>query len=121
MTSLLTSPSFTSTETFTIKETRKNQDGFSTAVTVTVGGTGADDFVAAVNAKVNASASATSTTELINVRASKLTTGEIVLTHVLGGDIRLVDTELVHHWQMQVLIMPQQHTFTEHLQRAVQH
>jgi len=92
VTSLLTSPSFTSSETFTIKETRKNQDGFSTAVTVTLGGTGADDFVAAVNAKVNASASATSTTELINVRASKLTTGEIVLTHVLGGDIRLVDT-----------------------------
>ena len=92
VTSLLTSPSFTASETFTIKETRKNQDGFSTAVTVTVGGTGTDDFIAAVNAKVNASASATSTTELINVRASKLTTGEIVLTHVLGGDIRLVDT-----------------------------
>jgi len=93
VTSLLTSPSFTSSETFTIKETRKNQDGFSTAVTVTLGGTGADDFVAAVNAKVNASALSTSTTELINVRASKLTTGEIVLTHVLGGDIRLSDGE----------------------------
>jgi hypothetical protein len=92
VTSLLTSPSFTSTETFTIKETRKNQEGFSTAVTITLGGTGADDFVAAVNAKVNALASSTSTTQLINVRASKLTTGEIVLTHVLGGDIRMVDT-----------------------------
>jgi len=92
VTSLLTSPSFTSTETFTIKETRKNQEGFSTAVTITLGGTGADDFVAAVNAKVNANASSTSTTQLINVRASKLTTGEIVLTHVLGGDIRMVDT-----------------------------
>ena len=93
VTSLLTSPSFTATETFTIKETRKNQEGFSTAVTVTLGGTGADDFVAAVNAKVNASALSTSTTELINVRASKLITGEIVLTHVLGGDIRLSDTD----------------------------
>jgi hypothetical protein len=92
VTGLLTTPSFTSSETFTIKETRKNQDGFSTAVTVTLSGTGADDFVAAVNAKVNASALSTSTTELINVRASKLTTGEIVLTHVLGGDIRMVDT-----------------------------
>jgi hypothetical protein len=92
VTSLLTSPSFTSTETFTIKETRKNQAGFSTAVTITLGGAGADDFVAAVNAKVNANASSTSTTQLINVRASKLTTGEIVLTHVLGGDIRMVDT-----------------------------
>ena len=29
VTSLLTSPSFTSSETFSIKETRKNQDGFS--------------------------------------------------------------------------------------------
>jgi hypothetical protein len=94
VTSLLTSPSFTSADTFTIKETRKNQDGFSTAVTVTLGGTGADDFVAAVNAKVNANALSTSTTELINVRASKLTTGEIVLTHVLGGDIRLVDGDV---------------------------
>ena len=92
VTGLLTTPSFTSSETFSIKETRKNQDGFSTAVTVTLSGTGADDFVAAVNAKVNASALSTSTTELINVRASKLTTGEIVLTHVLGGDIRMVDT-----------------------------
>ena len=94
VTSLLTSPSFTSSDTFTIKETRKNVDGFSTAVTVTLGGTGADDFVAAVNAKVNANALSTSTTELINVRASKLTTGEIVLTHVLGGDIRLVDGDV---------------------------
>jgi hypothetical protein len=94
VTSLLNSPSFTSGDTFTIKETRKNQDGFSTAVTVTLAGTGADDFVAAVNAKVNANALSTSTTELINVRASKLTTGEIVLTHVLGGDIRLVDGDI---------------------------
>jgi hypothetical protein len=94
VTSLLTSPSFTATETFSIKETRKNQDGFSTAVTVTLAGTDADAFVTAVNAKVNANALSTSTTELINVRASKLTTGEIVLTHVLGGDIRLVDGDI---------------------------
>jgi len=93
ITSKLTSPSFTSTETFTIKETRKNQEGFSSAITVTLGGTGADDFIAAVNAKVNASASASSTTELINIRASKLTTGEIVLEHVLGGDFRMFDGE----------------------------
>jgi len=91
-TSLVTAPSFTSTETFTIKETRKNQEGFSTAVTITLAGTGADDFIAAVNAKVNASASATTTTELINVRCTKLTTGEIVISHAIGGDIRMVDT-----------------------------
>tara|TARA_R110000803_G_scaffold42544_1_gene91117 strand:- start:137 stop:1639 length:1503 start_codon:yes stop_codon:yes gene_type:complete len=92
VTSLLTSPSFTSSDTFTIKESRKNQEALSSSITITLGGTGADDFIAAVNAKVNTSASATSTTELINVRASKLTTGEIVLTHALGGDIRMVDT-----------------------------
>jgi hypothetical protein len=40
---------------------------------------------------VNANASATSTTELINIRCSKLTTGEIVLEHALGGEIRLND------------------------------
>ena len=93
ITSKLTSPTFTSTETFTIKETRKNQEGFSSAITVTLGGTGADDFVAAVNAKVNASALASSTTELINIKASKLTTGEIVIEHLLGGDFRMFDGE----------------------------
>ena len=92
VTSLVTSPTFTSSETFVIQESRKNSSSLSSAITVTLGGTGADDFVAAVNAKVNASASATSTTELINVRASKLTTGAIVLEHVLGGEIRMFDT-----------------------------
>jgi hypothetical protein len=92
VTSLLTAPTFTSTETFSIKESRKNQEALSSAITITLAGTDADAFVTAVNAKVNALASATSTTQLINVRASKLTTGEIVLTHALGGDIRLVDT-----------------------------
>jgi hypothetical protein len=93
ITSLETSPTFTSTETFTIKESRKNQEGLSSEITVTLGGTDADAFVAAVNAKVNASASATSTTELINIRASKLSTGAIVLEHVLGGEFRMFDGE----------------------------
>jgi phage tail sheath protein FI len=93
ITSKNTSPSFVSGETFTIKESRKNQAALSSAITITLGGTTADDFVAAVNAKVNASALATSTTELINIRASKLSTGEIVLEHLLGGEFRMFDGE----------------------------
>jgi hypothetical protein len=92
ITSKNTSPTFTSSETFVIKESRKNQEALSSAITITLGGTTADDFVAAVNAKVNASALATSTTELINIKASKLSTGEIVLEHLLGGEFRMFDT-----------------------------
>jgi len=93
ITSNSTSPSFVSGETFTIKESRKNQAALSDAITITLAGTDADAFVAAVNAKVNSSALATSNTELINIRASKLTTGEIVLEHVLGGEFRMFDGE----------------------------
>ena len=71
---------------------RKNQEAMSTAVTITLGGTGADDFVAAVNAKVDPDAAATTTTKLINIKASKLSTGEIVIEHLLGGEIRMFDT-----------------------------
>jgi hypothetical protein len=88
ITSNTTTPTFTSSETFTIQESRKNDTSLSSAITVTLGGTDADAFVTAVNAKVDASASATSTTSLINVRASKLSTGEVVIEHVLGGEMR---------------------------------
>jgi phage tail sheath protein FI len=81
ITSNETSPSFTSGNTFTIKESIKNQEALSSAVTVTLAGTGADDFIAAVNGA-----------GLTNVSASKLTTGEIVMTHALGGDFRMFDT-----------------------------
>jgi hypothetical protein len=81
ITSNNTTPSFTSGNTFTIKESVKNQEALSSAVTVTLAGTGADDFIAAVNGA-----------GLTNVSASKLTTGEIVMTHALGGDFRMVDT-----------------------------
>jgi len=91
ITSLLLTPTFTANETFTIKESRKNDTSLSSAITVTLAGTDANAFVTAVNAKVNASALATSTTELINIKASKLTTGEVVLEHTLGGEIRLND------------------------------
>jgi hypothetical protein len=81
ITSNNTTPSFTSGNTFTIKESIKNQEALNSAVTVTLAGTGADDFIAAVNGA-----------GLTNVSASKLTTGEIVMTHALGGDFRMVDT-----------------------------
>ena len=92
VTSNSTAPSFTSSETFVISESRKNQEAMSTAGTITLGGTGADDFVAAVNAKVDPDAAASTTTKLINVKASKLSTGEIVIEHLLGGEIRMFDT-----------------------------
>ena len=81
ITSNSTSPTFTSSETFSIQESVKNQEALSSAVTVTLGGTGADDFIAAVNGA-----------GLTNVSASKLTTGEIVMTHALGGEFRMFDT-----------------------------
>ena len=81
ITSLLATPSFTSSETFIIQESVKNQEALSSAVTVTVGGTGTDDFIAAVNGA-----------GLTNVSASKLTTGEITMTHALGGEFRMFDT-----------------------------
>ena len=81
ITSNSTSPTFTSSETFSIQESVKNQEALSSAVTVTLGGTGADDFIAAVNGA-----------GLTNVSASKLTTGEIVMTHKLGGEFRMFDT-----------------------------
>jgi len=81
ITSNATSPSFTSSETFIIQESVKNQEALNSAVTVTLGGTGADDFIAAVNGA-----------GLTNVSASKLTTGEITMTHKLGGEFRMFDT-----------------------------
>ena len=76
-----TSPSFTSSETFVIRESIKNQEALNSAVTVTLGGTTADDFVAAVSAA-----------GLTNVSAEKLSTGAIKMTHALGGEFRMFDT-----------------------------
>jgi len=81
ITSNTTAPSFTSSETFTIQESVKNQEALNSAVTVTLGGTGADDFIAAVNGA-----------GLTNVSASKLSTGAITMTHKLGGEFRMFDT-----------------------------
>jgi hypothetical protein len=81
ITSNSTSPTFTSSDTFSIQESVKNQEALNSAVTVTLGGTGVDDFIAAVNGA-----------GLTNVSASKLTTGEITMTHKLGGEFRMFDT-----------------------------
>ena len=81
ITSNSTSPSFTSSETFSIQESVKNQEALNSAVTVTLGGTGADDFIAAVNGA-----------GLTNVSATKTTAGAIVMTHKLGGEFRMFDT-----------------------------
>ena len=78
ITSKDTSPSFTSSHSFDIQESIKNQEALSGVTTVVVGGTGADDFVSAVN---NAG--------LVNVSATKLSTGEIQMKHKLGGEFRM--------------------------------
>ena len=80
ITSKTSSPTFTSSETFEIKESIKNQEALNSAVTVTLGGTGVDDFIAAVNGA-----------GLVNVSASKTTDGFITMTHKLGGEFRMFD------------------------------
>ena len=81
ITSNETSPSFTSSETFIIQESVKNSETLAAAKTVTLGGTTADDFVAAVSAA-----------NLTNVTATKLSTGAIQMSHALGGEFRMFDT-----------------------------
>ena len=81
ITSNSTSPTFTSSEKFKIAESVKNQEALNTAVEITLGGTGADDFIAAVNGA-----------GLTNVSATKTTAGAIVMTHKLGGEFRMFDT-----------------------------
>jgi hypothetical protein len=73
-----TSPSFTSSHSFYIQESIKAQSALNTAKLVTLGGTGADDFVAAVSAA-----------GLTNVSAEVLSTGAIRMTHALGGEFRM--------------------------------
>ena len=81
ITSNNTAPTFTSSEKFKIAESVKNQEGLNSAVEITLGGTGADDFIAAVNGAA-----------LTNVSATKTTAGAIVMTHKLGGEFRMFDT-----------------------------
>jgi hypothetical protein len=78
ITSNTTSPTFTIGHSFKIQETVKASGALSSAVTVTLAGTTADDFVAAVSAA-----------GLTNVSATKLSTGAIRMTHALGGEFRM--------------------------------
>ena len=86
-----TSPSFTHNETFTVRESLKNQEALDTAKTVTIqsgdGSTLADseDFVTAFTSA-----------GFTNLTAKIITSGEfkgaIEITHNLGGEFRMNDT-----------------------------
>jgi hypothetical protein len=76
-----TTPTFVSTETFTIQASAKNSTTLTTAVTATLGGTTAADFVEAFTAA-----------NVANTTASVTSTGAITIQHTLGGVIVLKDT-----------------------------
>ena len=86
-----TSPSFTANETFTVRESLKNQEALDTAKTVTmISGDGstlgdAEDFVTAFT-----------TAGFTNLTAEVISSGEfkgaIQITHKLGGDFRMNNT-----------------------------
>lgn len=81
ITSEETSPSFTSTDTFTIQASASNSSTLTSAVTATLAGTSAADFVEAFTAANVANTSATVTSS-----------GAIRITHNQGGVIVLKDT-----------------------------
>jgi hypothetical protein len=76
-----TAPTFVNLETFTIQASAKNSTVLTTAVTATLGGTTAADFVAAFTAA-----------NVANTTARVLSTGAIQIEHTLGGKIKLTDT-----------------------------
>ena len=78
ITSKNTTPSFTNGHAFKIQESLKGQSALDTAKTVTLGGTDADAFVAAISAA-----------GFTNISATKLSTGAIKITHALGGEFRM--------------------------------
>jgi hypothetical protein len=75
-----TTPVFVSTETFTIQTSQLNSTALTTAATVTLTGTTAADFVAAVSAAA-----------VPNVLATVTSTGAIAFTQLQGGVIVLKD------------------------------
>jgi len=81
VTGTTTTPTFTNAETFTIQASAKNSDTLTTAVTATLGGTSATDFVTAFTAA-----------NVANTTARVLSTGAIQIEHTLGGVIVLKDT-----------------------------
>ena len=76
-----TAPTFVNSETFTIQASAKNSTVLTTAVTATLGGTTAADFVAAFTAA-----------NVANTTARVLSTGAVQIEHTLGGNIVLKDT-----------------------------
>lgn len=80
ITSLDTSPSFTSGHIFYIQESVAGSESLTglDSTSITLAGTGADDFVTAVNGA-----------GLNHVTAEVLTSGAIKITHALGGEIRM--------------------------------
>ena len=76
-----TNPAFTATETFTIQASSANSTTLSSAVTATLGGITAADFVEAFQ-----------TANVANVSASVTSSGAIQISHDLGGVIVLKDT-----------------------------
>jgi hypothetical protein len=76
-----TSPTFVSLETFTIQASAKNSTTLTTAVTATLGGTTAADFVEAFTAA-----------NVANTTASVASSGAVVVSHTQGGVIVLKDT-----------------------------
>jgi len=80
ITSNTLTPSLTSGHTFKLYESIKNQEALQISSTplVTLGGTDADAFVAAVSAA-----------GLTNVTATKLASGAIQMSHALGGEFRM--------------------------------
>jgi len=78
ITSKNTSPTFTNGHAIKIQESVKGSAALAAAKTVTLGGTGADDFVAAISAA-----------GFTNISATKLSTGAIKITHALGGEFRM--------------------------------
>ena len=76
-----TTPTFTATETFTIQASAKNSTTLTSAVTATLGGTTAADFVEAFTAA-----------NVANTTASVLSSGAVQIQHTQGGVIVLKDT-----------------------------
>jgi len=76
-----TAPTFTGTDTFTIQASAANSTTLTSAVTATLGGTSAADFVEAFLAA-----------NVANTTASVTASGAVNIQHTLGGVIVLKDT-----------------------------
>ena len=81
VTGTITNPTFIAEETFTIQASAKNSNTLTAAVTATLKGTSATDFVAAFTAA-----------NVANTTARVLSTGAVQIEHTEGGVIRLKDT-----------------------------